>query len=59
MTPDEIVAVLIAVLVLAWAFIPAPHTPAGNVQPRVTRDELETCARVARKRLAQTREMIQ
>ena len=51
MPVESIGACLVAVVVLCWAFLPAPHTPTGNVQPRVSKEDLETCAKIARKRL--------
>lgn len=48
-----IVVTCIAVLVLAWAFAPAPRRNTPNIEQRVSRDDLATCARIAARRLKQ------
>lgn len=51
-------AICIAVLVFAWAYWTPAHRSAGNIQQRASKEDLEQCARIARRRISQTREVL-
>lgn len=44
---------LIALLVALWAYHTPRHVSTPTVQPRVSRDELNRCAAIARRRLSE------
>lgn len=53
----SVVALLIAVLVVAWAYHRPRYRPPGNVQRYESKEALEVAATIARKRLTQSREI--
>lgn len=49
---------LCGILLLAWLLSPSKRVTTPKVEPRASREDLEAAAKIARKRLFQSRESI-